>query len=218
MRRIFFGVGLAIAFLGMVGRTEAALVMEVEPNNTFATAQFIADLSFTLEADPNIGDKAGNDTSTTLPHATVKGTGNNTFDFYSFNVPKPTLLILDIDNAMFVGPGPQVVAVDHELFLFASDGTLLATNDQAPIAWGRAGSTSVNDPFIEYQVNNPGTYYVAVASYNSLGVHAGVLGPGVKPGEVYDLNISRAPEPSTMVLGAMGVALLVASRLRRRVK
>jgi hypothetical protein len=62
------------------GPAMAASVSEVEPNDSIAQAQNI-DPYFSLNSDPNITD------STTVPHATVDATGNDTFDYYSFKVP-----------------------------------------------------------------------------------------------------------------------------------
>ncbi len=61
------------------GPAMAASVSEVEPNDSIAQAQNI-DPYFSLNSDPNITD------STTVPHATVDATGNDTFDYYSFKV------------------------------------------------------------------------------------------------------------------------------------
>ena len=53
----------------------AAPVIEIEPNDSIATAQN-RDGAFSLDFDINIENDAGINTSTTIPHAEVQGTGN----------------------------------------------------------------------------------------------------------------------------------------------
>ena len=82
------------------GAALAASVDEVEPNDSFAQAQNI-DASFSLDEDPNITNP------TTVPHATIPGTGSFTTDYYSFTVPEAgvsNLSVFDVDQdpAQFV--------------------------------------------------------------------------------------------------------------------
>ncbi len=77
----------------------AAPVDEVEPNDTIFSAMNV-DHYFNLAEDPNIGDQTQN-TSTTVPHATILGTGDGTFDYYSFTVDTAnTTVVIDVDGAM----------------------------------------------------------------------------------------------------------------------
>src|SRR5215204_5393799 len=94
MRRIL--VFLATMVMGVLvasGVALAAVVTEVEPNDSIAAAQDI-DTSFDLTANPDITE------STNIPHATVNGTGNDTHDYYSFTVPAgdPVRVVLDMDH------------------------------------------------------------------------------------------------------------------------
>jgi hypothetical protein len=84
MKRIL--VLLATTVTGMLLASGVALAAEVdeqEPNDSATTdgAQAIAATSFDLTENADIAN------STTMPHATVNGTGDDTFDYYSFTVP-----------------------------------------------------------------------------------------------------------------------------------
>ena len=70
-----------------------AVINEIEPNNSLGTAQNI-DAFFTLDFSANIGNEMGNNTSETIPHVTILGTGNGTFDYFSFTVAVASLAIL----------------------------------------------------------------------------------------------------------------------------
>ncbi len=89
-------------------------VLEKEPNNSRAGAQNLDGELWTVAPDPNIQD------AKTIPHVSVLGSGDGTFDYYSFTVSTPGAVgIFDIDFANF----------DSQLFLYDSGGTLLASND-----------------------------------------------------------------------------------------
>ena len=157
---------------------------EVEANNSLLTAQNI-DQAFNLTSDPNIGDQTQN-TSKTIPHATITGSGDGTFDYYSFTVTAPgTKAIFDIDNANNLG-----VAIDTELFLYDLGGTLLADNDNADMTFGGGGSTNGNDPYLEFTFTTAGTYVIGVAKFNSTGNPGGIAGVPLAAGDVYTLNAS----------------------------
>ena len=72
-------------------------VVEVEPNDSFGSAQSV-DGQYTLNHDADVGDATTN-TSETIPHLTVLGDGDVpvTSDFYSFTVAGPAMGIFDID-------------------------------------------------------------------------------------------------------------------------
>ncbi|MDQ3330741.1 MAG: hypothetical protein M3552_08810 [Planctomycetota bacterium] len=94
-----------VAMLAVGERASAGFVLESEPNNTLATAQNING-NFTLDFSSNIGDVAGNNTSTTIPHVTISGTGDGTYDYYSFFVAVAgSIGIFDIDFGYDNGPG-----------------------------------------------------------------------------------------------------------------
>lgn len=168
-------VGLML--LTFSGLALATSVNEAEPNDSRGAAQNIDD-SFSLDEDPNIAN------STTVPHATVVGTGNGTFDFYSFTVPQAGTQVafstFDIDGGMVYSDGYSSEDFDSWLRLYDSNGTLLQSNDDAG---GDPGSQETGlDSYITYTFSTSGTYYIEVGSF-----------PGPSPvpnGGTYKLNVS----------------------------
>ena len=151
-------------------------VTETEPNSTLLAAQSI-DGQWSLNADPNIGDANNNDTSTSIPHVTVTGTGDGTVDYFSFTVGADNArAIFDID---FGDAG--AVPLDSVITLYDSFGLLLATNDDSLLAVLDPGSTAAADSFLEYTFSAAGTYYIAVQSTG---------GTGVPVGASYSLHVS----------------------------
>ncbi len=63
-------------------------VVENEPNDTPATAHDLELEFWHLGYNSNIGDASDPpiNTSTTIPHVTIHGSGDGTRDFYSFEV------------------------------------------------------------------------------------------------------------------------------------
>ncbi len=87
--------GLAAAMETVGGTSDR--VDEREPNNSRNNAQNL-DNAFQLEFNRDIGDEARN-TSTEIPHVSVRGSGDNSFDYYSFTVPAAgSRGIFDIDD------------------------------------------------------------------------------------------------------------------------
>jgi len=172
MRRIMIVLAAMAAMVVVyAGAALATSVSEGEPNNSIAEAQNI-DRYFSLDSDPNITD------STTVPHATVDGTGDNTYDYYSFTVPQAgvsTIGVFDID-----GGWPSF---DSTLWLYDSNGALLDAADDAPTD---AGSTEICcgftfDTYLQYNFPSAGTYYIKVSQYVDNPVPAGAS---------YKLNVS----------------------------
>ena len=178
--------------------TSANLVVpEVEPNNGIASALNIDNLGFSLDFDPNIGNEAGINTSTTVPHVSIQGTGDGTFDFYSFTVSNAgDTGVFDIDfgrdrtNSGLLTSDP----IDTEIYLFTAAGAFLDSDDDRDgIRTNDPGSSSalVRDSFIEFTFASPGTYVLAVASAGSFIDTTGQLaGPGVPAGSDYTLQVS----------------------------
>jgi hypothetical protein len=168
-RMILLLMATAATLLAGAGAAIAAPVNEVEPNDSFAQAQDL-DGSFSLEYDPNIFS------STTIPHATVNGTGNYTYDYYSFRVPEAgtsaRLGILDMDRAMY--------SFDSYLWLYDGSGRLLQFNDDSTTD---PGSVHPFDSMIHHVFATPGTYYVQVGRYP---------GDTVPAGGSYQLHVSVA--------------------------
>jgi Ca2+-binding RTX toxin-like protein len=161
------------------------IVPEAEPNNTLLTALPIDDLGFSLDFDPNIGDSSNANTSTTIPHLTILGTGDGSYDFYSFTVTNPgDRGIFDIDNGADSGPG----GFDSVLYLFDANGTLLERSDDSFID---PGSTSGLDSLFEFTFPTAGTYLIAVAEFGgSGGGPNGIIDSPVPAGATYTLNVS----------------------------
>ncbi len=160
---------------------------EVESNDSIAGAQDLEAGDWNLAFDPNIGDSSTN-TSTSIPHITVVGSGDGTFDYYSFNATAGSRGIFDIDSTNF----------DTELFLYDSSGTLLASNDDNFTNPGAGGSNSIFDSFIEYTFLTTDTFTIAVGRFNSFDDGGAVAGtpPGV--GDNYTLQVSIENHPLSM--------------------
>jgi filamentous hemagglutinin family protein len=82
----------------VISNLASPILKEVEPNNTFLTPQKIDDY-FMLKSDLNITS------SDLIPHVSIEGDGDGTFDFYAFNAQANSLGIFDIDAAILRGGG-----------------------------------------------------------------------------------------------------------------
>lgn len=174
------------------GNVLGLVAPEVEPNNTIASPSNI-DAFFSTDFDPNIGDTLTN-TSTIIPHASITGTGDGTFDFYSFTVTNSgDRGIFDIDFGNEIGD-----SFDSELFLFDAAGNLVidplsgfpAQNDDATTSSGAAGSTSTLDSYLEVTFQSPGLYILGVGQFNTTAVPGGLTGNPIRTGADYVLQVS----------------------------
>lgn len=166
-RTLNLSVAVVAMLVASTGAAFAAAVDEVEGNDSIAHAQNI-DEYFSLDHDPDIGH------STTVPHATVNGTGNGTYDFYSFTVSEAgagSVGLLDVDGAMY--------SFDSWLSLYNSSGALIGQNDDAGYD---PGTAHPYDSYMAYAFPTAGTYYISVSRY-----------PGSNPvphGGTYRLHVS----------------------------
>lgn len=159
---------------------EPGAVDETEPNDSFVKPQKLAAESWSLAFDANIGDASTN-TSTTIPHLTVHGTGDGTPDFFSFVVGNAgDRGIFDIDFGTDGG-------LDSYLRLFDHKGSLLAANDDNSTSFGQGGSSSGLDSYLEYVFPTPGVYVIEVAS-------CCISAP--PPGTEYQLQVSIEDTPA----------------------
>ncbi len=174
----------------VVSGSASLVVPEIEPNDGLTSALNIDNLGFSLDFDPNITDTLGINTSTVLPHLSIQGTGDGSFDFYSFTVANAgDSAIFDIDFGSGLANNGAVNGdpFDPELFLFDSFGSVLTFNDDSNVD---PGSTSGLDSFIQFTFAVPGTYVIGVASFPSSAVTGGISGPGVPAGSDYTLQVS----------------------------
>ena len=151
---------------------------EVEPNNTFSSAQFIDSSSFNTNFNASIQDSGGVNISMRSPSASVTASGNGTFDYFRFAARRGQRITLDIDDNSF----------DTQIFLFDAAGNLLAENDdlQEP---GNTGDNFAS--FLEFVVETDGIYTVGVGQFPSSATDGGVVsGPPPPLGGLYTLNIS----------------------------
>ena len=189
-------ISCVLTSLMLAGAAHATLIAEVAGNHdTIATAQGVNG-SFSTDADANIFN------ATTIPHVSIRGTGNGTWDMYRFSVGSGgSTATFDIDFGM-----PDL---DSWLNLYAANGVLLAMQDDGGVT--DPGSTHGWDSLLDYTFANAGDYVIAVGRF----ANAPLLN-----GQDYVLNISLAnpgnnvPEPG--LLGLLGIGALAAAMGRRR--
>jgi hypothetical protein len=213
IKKKLLGLVLAACTFG-AAHSQAGYVDELEANDSLAEAQLL-DPYFDLVFDEIIGDVNGVNTSTVLPHASVFGDGNGTFDYYSFTVSETSKVILDIDNGMS--------DLDAEIGLWRVDGTFLGENDDyAPYETvGAGGSIHSYDSFIQTYLD-AGSYVVGVARYPSVGEFGGWSTDNsqvIATDQNYTLHVSVGPipEPETYALMLAGLGLVgFATRRNKR--
>jgi Ca2+-binding RTX toxin-like protein len=170
------------------------VVTEFEPNNSLATALDIDNLGFSLEFDPNIGDSSGINTSTTIPHLSIQGTGDGTFDFYTFDISNiGDRAIFDIDFGRNVTNAGVTNGdtFDSQLYLFNSAGLVLTSQtagDDSGII--DPGSVNTVDSLLEFTFATPGTYTIGVARFGDQPTNGGITGQGIPIASDYTLQVS----------------------------
>ena len=87
--------------------------------------------------------------------------------------------------------------VDTELFLFDTQGNLLAENDDSDITEGAAGSFSNTNSLIEYTFDEDGTYIIGVGAFDSAVENEGITGDTITSGENYTLQVSVENQPTS---------------------
>ncbi len=174
-------------------RGSASVVKEREPNDTVATAHDLELEFWSLGYDSNIGDTQDPplNTSTTIPHITVRGGGDkeNDWDFYSFKVTAPLAhCIFDIDMDYDEQLDPHGF-MDSEIVLLDQYGNILAWLEDSVLPTdGDGGKSLLYDPPLEpcLELDLPaGTYIVAVTQF----VNGFIFQP-LQPGDFYTLHIS----------------------------
>ena len=166
-------------------------VVDIEPNNTIATAQTLELSTWSLDSHPNIGDAVGN-TSTTIPHISVIGNGGGGFDYFSFKVESAgDRGIFDIDNP-FGGADTYIaiydVATSRPVFNAATG--LKCASEDSPTTVGSGGSGSLLDSFVDCVFPARGNYVVGVARGGSTSPNGGLAGTALLISESYTLHVS----------------------------
>ena len=199
---------IALAAIFSLSQANAALISEIEPNNSIATAQNI-DSYFTTEYNTDIFN------STTNPWVSISGTGNGTYDYYSFTSLAGSSFVFDIDYGKYQGG-----SIDTEIFLFDASGNYLVGNDDGGVY--DSGTTHPWDALLEYTFTNAGTYIIGVGEFDSEGIYGGISGNAADYGDTYTLQVSRdfhittpTPEPSTYLL--LGIGLFGFFTMRKKI-
>ena len=132
------------AFLAASMASGAAFaIVEIEDNNTIATAQRLVISGGSVEVNGILGNGS---------------LGANDVDFYSFTGTAGDMVTIDIDGGMKSdGSG-----VDTYIAIFRPDSTILLANDDGGIL--DLGSVSTLDSFMTVRLQTTGTYTVGVTS------------------------------------------------------
>jgi hypothetical protein len=175
-------LGFIVCVVLTPSAAQAINATEVEPNNAIGVSQNI-DNYFSTGANPDIQD------AEIWPWVSISASGDGTFDYYAFEVPAGGVIgVFDIDYG-YVNDG--VGSLDTELCLYASDGTLLANNDDSSSSYiGAGGSTLRLDSYLSYAFEMPGTYVIGVGKYNTYCNPNGMTGNTPDTGETYELQVS----------------------------
>jgi Zn-dependent metalloprotease len=143
-------------------------ISESEPNNDLISAQSL-DGTFNYQYSDDIGN-ALNNTSETIPHVSIQGTGDGSYDYFKFTVDtEDTTAIFDIDRESNNG------SFDSYLRLYDSQGNLLASNDDSNISNGGSGSTNSLDSFLIHNFTTTGIYYIKVSQFRDRVIDLGSL-------------------------------------------
>lgn len=150
-----------------VMQSVSASVISLPGNDTIATAQNLDGEEWTLAPNATIPN------SQSRPHLTIQGTGDDSYDYFSFTVDNAnSVATFDIEAANF----------DTELHLYdAATGFALATDDDSGFGL---------NSFIQHTFANPGTYVIGVAAFNSSATIGGITGDTVPNGGTYTLHVS----------------------------
>ncbi len=155
---------------------------ETEPNDSRAQAQNLDTAAWSLTPNDFV------EQSTIIPHISIPGTGDGTFDYYSFTATPNSRAIFDIDNNNF----------NTRLYLYRPNGSLLASNTvgSGGITDAAQGTTSAS--FIDTIIANAGVYVIAVGRSNSTNNNGQIEGNAPLAGHAYTLHVSIENHPLTL--------------------
>lgn len=157
---------------------ETCSIDEVEPNDAPGSAMDLNAGEWCLDENLIITD------STTVPHITVNGTGDDTTDIYAITIPTAgTTATFDIDFG-WTDPCPDnspCEDLDSYLTLYDSSFSEIDSNDDADVEDPGSEASDGLDSYLTYTFDTPGTYFIEVDSYS---------GSGVPDGETYQLHVS----------------------------
>lgn len=213
MRRVL----LAVAVLGLCPAARAGIVYGASDNDTFGQAQDVTPF-FSTEFNPDvvISSPSGYvNNSLTAPHVTILRPDTtkptDQLDYFKFTLLGDGAVAADITSA------PVLTNFDTKIYLFDSDGNLVAENDDKgyPLVpddlFGLIGGAW--NSRIETGILPAGTYYVGVSISPSFtdGVGGDIFGTpfgggAIPAGGSYTLNISTTaivPGPAGLLLAAL---------------
>ena len=137
-------------------------------NNSAANAQNLTN-AFALFNDPDVAD------SHTVPHVTIKGTGDGSTDWFKITLEKGATVTFDMDHT--------TGGLDGAMIVENADLTPLALFDSSLLDKGADGSASTLDPYGTFTAWDGGTYYILVGDSTNI---------NMAPGQNYTLNVSVA--------------------------
>jgi hypothetical protein len=193
-RYVVLGEGFVTRVLGshqFSGDFGLSIIDESGVHNSPATAQDLGLADWNRNANPNISD------ATTIPHLTVRGTGDGDADWYRITVTPEMLaaaggavsVTLDVDRGY--EPGDPILWLSLLELYDEAGGRLLARGPgfSNPLASGRGGSSSWLDDFLTYTVTTAGSYLIRMGSW--------LLSTGLPVGVDYELHVSVAEHPTS---------------------
>ncbi|MCA9189353.1 MAG: hypothetical protein KDA99_27200, partial [Planctomycetales bacterium] len=177
----------------------SGLLLEIESNDTLATAQEIPQSTF------QVGNQFNTQDSKVARHVTISGKGDGSVDHYELVVPQDnTRVVLDIDFGDQAGS--PATSFDSYLELFTDTGNLITLNDDSLISDGAGGSTSGLDSFIDTTLDS-GTYIIRVSD---------LINTTIATGKTYNLQVSLYDSPYELFQapGANATGIDFGNRLR----
>lgn len=187
-----------LAAVMLANAAQAAVIGEIEGNNTASTAQNVNSAFSTGFQTGVIGSSSG----WSWVSIDARQTANNTFDWYTFNVGSSSNWWFDIDTAN-----------DAEFGLWDSVGNLLFWQDDLAHDYASTGllSEANDDSFLfpERSMSlNSGTYFMAIGTFNSWGSNGYNISGSTAGSYVLNISTDIAPVPLPATLALLGLGLV----------